>query len=282
MKEAIIIGFSYKQSIPGVFFDIFRVYSFCKKRKFDKISVITDISHDYIDISRTVIKEGFNSDIFNFIETIKLNDEYTMCTTSRMFMKIIERKTRDSKKNILVYYSGHCINSRILLPNDDKVLLVKFKEMFTDCSKILFILDCCNASIDLPYKLKGNTFRSNNTCRDETSQILCICSSSTDEKSALTSEGSLFTRSCFYFLDEEANNRKDINTFLSCTQQDIVDNAAMYSTTLNEKLIRPKQTCAIYSSHPHINTLWGWIVNDLDMEITFHPECMAVLVKINR
>nr|QBK93859.1 MAG: caspase [Pithovirus LCPAC406] len=280
MKEAIIIGFSYKQSIPGVFFDLFRVYSFCKRRHFDKINVITDISHDYTDISRTVIKEGFNSDIFNFIEMIKLNDEYTMCTTSRMFTKTIERKTRNSKENILVYYSGHCINSRIRLPNDDKVLLVRFKEMFTSGSKILFILDCCNASIDLPYKLKGNTFRSNNICREETGQILCICSSSTDEESALTSEGSLFTSSCFDLLDEEANNRKHISTFLSCIQRDIVDNAAMYSTTLNEKLIRPKQTCAIYSSHPHLFTIWGWIVNDLDMEISFHPEAMSLLVKI--
>ncbi len=280
MKEAIIIGFSYRKSIPGVFFDLFRVYSFCKKRNFDKINVITDISHDYTDISKTVIKEGFNSDIFNFIETIKLNDEYTMCTTSRMFMKTIERKTRNSKGNILVYYSGHCINSRILLPNDDKVLLIKFKEMFTSGSKVLFILDCCNASIDLPYKLKGNTFRSNNTCQEERGQILCICSSSTDEKSALTSEGSLFTSSCFSLLDEESSNRKDISSFLSCIQKDIVDNAAMYSTSLNEKLIRPKQTCAIYSSHPYINTIWDWVVNDLNMEVYFHPEAMAILVKI--
>nr|QBK92898.1 MAG: caspase [Pithovirus LCPAC403] len=289
MKEIIIIGFSYKHfslhdTIPGVYFDLFRVYSYCKEGNFDRVNVITDIKEDYTDISQIVIDNGFSSKIFDFIETIKRKGEYTMCTTSKMLIKILDRPTYE---NLIVYYSGHCIGSRVILPNDDRVSLSKIKEKCINIDahqKILFILDCCNATLDLPYKLKGKTFRNNTMCDENKTnvEILCICSSSTDEESASSIEGSLFTQACFDLLREEKRNRKHISNFLSNIQKGITGNAAAYSTNLNEKLTRPKQTSRIESSHPSPYILWGWIINNLRIQIDFYPESMSILVKIDK
>ena len=279
--EAIIIGFSYSRSkdqemILGVFFDLFRAYSYCKKRGFI-LKVVTDIVRDFTDISQIVINEGLDSGIFNFIETIKNNGQYIMCTTVKKLEGILEEKTSNQ---LLVYYSGHCNNSRIILPDGGRLPLNKFKNMFS-CNSLLFILDCCEINFDMPYKLKGKTFRSSRIVDFKTNDILCICSSSSDEKSASSEEGSLFTRACFLVLNEEKSHRSHIGVLMQNIQKKIMSNAAAYSTNLNEKLIRPKQTCVIYSSSPCTDVMYSWVINDLGINIELFPASMTILIKID-
>ncbi len=111
-------------------------------------------------------------------------------------------------------------------------------------------------------------------------EILCITSSSFDERSASSFEGSLFTRACFDCLSVEKKRRSHIGTLLMNIQRGIVNNATVYAIRKNEKLIRPKQTCSICSTHPYIPVIWGWTVGRPNVDITFHPESLSVFIRI--
>ena len=199
MRKALLIGFQYsgEKKLPGIATDLYQVYSFLKKHDWqdDEICVMTDIEKDEsTDILKVPILEKIvDSDILTFVEECKNRNQYIRFTSHNHYNNFssIFPKT----KNLFIYYTGH-YKDGIILPNMSLVDLTDY--LLSE--RIFCIMDCCNAVLNLPFVLDETIFR----CREELKfykqKIICISSSSEDEKSITTPSGSLFTRHLFSFL----------------------------------------------------------------------------------
>nr|QBK93449.1 MAG: caspase [Pithovirus LCPAC404] len=300
MVRAILIGFCYDDThdtapLPGVFFDLFRVYSYCKISGFKDISVITDIRNDYDSelINQIVLDHNFSSDIFEFISNIKNRGEYIQFKSLSDFKTIAKTKISN---NLLVYFSGHCLqNTSIQLPDNDVVFIERFRDIMVPRRnllyknqmkrKILFILDCCGGELDLPYKLRNKVFRRNddygNSALSKLTEIVCIASSSSGERSATLRDGSLFTQACFECLSNEKRKRSHIGDLLSNIHRKTAGNAVAYASRINEKLIRHKQTVSLCSNSLYLPTIWSWVLGRENIDVLFYPNAQTIVVNID-
>ena len=216
MRKALIIGFQYSddKKLPGIATDLYQVYTFLKKHNWqeNEICVMTDIEKDETtDILKTsIIEKVVDSGVLSFIEDCKEREQYVLFTShyhynnfSSIFSEVGKSNDDRSSRtfNLFIYYTGHCKEGNIILPNNS---LINLPDYFSS-KNIFTIIDCCEGGLDLPFVLNGDIYRCKENPVFFKDKIICISSSKDDEKSITTQSGSLFSRHIFDFLDESSN-----------------------------------------------------------------------------
>lgn len=231
MRKALLIGFEYKdkKKLPGIATDLYQVYSFLKSYHWNdnEIFVMTDIEKDdSTDVLKTsILDEIVNSGILSFIEDIKERKQYIQFKSHNHYNNF--ESLFSSVSNLFVYYTGHCKDNNIIFPNNSLVSLNIFKTYMDKSKNVLCIMDCCESGINLPFLLKGKTYK----CHEEISKdsfvksnMICLSSSLENEKSITSKSGSYFTRYLFEILNKYSELyiiREKITTSLSNIKQTI-------------------------------------------------------------
>lgn len=271
MDAAVIIGFSYSKSlkftdrpfIPGILIDIYHAYKYVRSLiAGDNIIIITDIIADLnIEELRTSITNSVvGTDILNFVTEMRNQGYFRDYISKEYVFKDISEVLKGSKK-IFLYYTGHAIDGCILLPlmtneicyryDSPKDSIITFSsirdsisEKSLSNSKILIILDCCNANgLELPYKLIGKVYRLINKTNKvyPRQKFICFSASTIDESSVASRHGSIFSHIFFKYLKEKRN---------------IWDLLVTISDECSKKY---SQTVTVHSSYPDLKMIWRWL-----------------------
>ena len=268
MRNAILIGFEYAngKKLPGITIDLYLFYSFLKKNHWNdsEIIIYTDIKKDsHTEILKTAISEKIvDSDILSFFEEIKEKKQYIEFTSHNHYNNF-DFVLRDSKtENLFVYYSGHCKNSNLILPNESLISLINFKNILIKYSEVICIMDCCSCGFDLPfvcheneniYRLNSNSFI--------TSKIISIVSSLDNENSITSKIGSYFTKNLYSILSNEMSLFQIL---------DKLKNKGHYKNF--------KQTANISVSYPNLYFLFPWLYSKPSLSIVFTPHYIEILL----
>ena len=206
-RKALLIGFQYQneKKLPGIATDLYQVYYFLKKQgwKNSEIVIMTDIVKDEETevLKDAILEKIVNSDILTFIEDCRERKQYIQFNSNNHYNNFLSIFTKID--NLFVYYTGHCKNEILILPDNSNISLELFKKHFY-AKNVVCIMDCCEGGIKLPFILNNNIYR----CREELnfvkSEIICISSSLEDEKSTTTKIGSFFTRSLISVLNDSS------------------------------------------------------------------------------
>lgn len=284
MRVCILLLFTYKNSIeddnriklPGIEIDLYISYKFALKMNPDKIIVITDIIDELCvsSILNPVLKGVVNSDIFTIISTLKKNNQYWNYTNKYDMINIIKKYILESDE-LFIYYSGHGLNNKFVLPlyvknklcdkniidNNDNYyhtndFIINIIDNTNNKCEILLLIDCCQLTeILLPFKMNNNIYRINLTSeRNYPSQkIICFTSSHYNEDVLISSNGSLFTKYFFKYMNEFNNGH-------------IFDKVKKYhisnilNTLTKECELIFDQTPSVYSSYPDLKLIWFWLI----------------------
>lgn len=202
MRKALLIGFQYShdKKLPGIATDLYQVYSFLKKYNWqdEEICIMTDIEKDETtDVLKTSILEKIvDSEVLSFIEDSKERNQYVLFKSHNHYNNF-STIFPNEQINLFIYYTGHCKEGNIILPNKS---LINLTDYFSS-PNIFIVMDCCEAGLDLPFVLEGNIYRCKDKPKFFKDKIICISSSLEGEKSITTQSGSLFTRHVFKFLE---------------------------------------------------------------------------------
>lgn len=233
-RKAILIGFEYTyEKLPGISIDLYYVYTFLKNKgwKDDEIIIFTDIDKDYeTQILKTAILERIvNSDILSFIEDCKERKQYIRFTHYHNFFSMLDIFV----DNVFIYFTGHCKNGNIILPNSSMVS--DFTNLIKASSAIC-IMDCCEYKSELPWILNHNIYRLKDDIEKKDflkPEIICISSSLENEKTVTSKIGSYYTRYLFEILEKS----RSLDQILKMTKN---------------KLKNFKQTVNISASYPNL------------------------------
>ncbi len=275
----LLIGFEYIHSkrwdtLPGIPADLYQAYRYTKTIS-KNILVFTDIDKDYnTTVLQKAILDGYvDSGLLSFIEDTKERNQYTQYHSNQIngyninnFDQIASEFVKGLDR-LFIYYTGHGKGGDIILPDNTHVPLSYFRDIIVantinNC-QIISILDCCESNgMELPYKyIDGNYHLINHNFVHQ--RILCISSSHSNEDSAATRSGSLFTRILFGYLYSHFNQVITISALLD--------------------VVSTRSNICIYSTYPNIRILWNWFVksshNNLDVSIDNNNS--LILVQLN-
>jgi hypothetical protein len=289
--NVLLIGFAYTNinnlnpdsernpdPLPGMIFDLYHAYKWCKQRHYT-IKIFTDLqSIQYNHSFRTALRESIvGKDIKIICEEIMSNR--TLITDGQSFQSHITNYIKHIHGKIIIYYSGHGITQNMVMPNQDLVPFLSFRDIILNnksLTDLFFILDCCNpVGLNLPFNLKDNRFYLSSDQVDFVKpSILLITSAESTELSVATDTGSLFSRQLFYWLtrlaasDPPIIDRREKTVTLPIHKN---RNLTLLMSNLNKlmkrnALIYPqdsvRQQVAIYSSYVIEPMLWSWIISD--------------------
>lgn len=269
MRKALLIGFQYEngKKLPGITTDLYQVYCFLKKHGWQdhQIKVMTDIVKDETtDILKTSILEKIvNSDILTFIEDCQERGQYILFKSHHHynnFSTLFENK----ESNYFIYYTGHSKDGNIILPDQALISLDRFRE-YINVGRTICVMDCCGGGLELPFILNEGIYR----FRDESphqdrdndfvqNEIICISSSSENEKSLTSQAGSFFTRYLFSILDEPTLS---ISSILKKIRKSLID---------------IKQTANILASFPTLRYLPGFLYSFSPLTIEIRPNHIII------
>ena len=283
MDACIIIGLSYNKSdkltdrpfIPGIVIDIYHAYKYVKSLIINNnILIITDIIYDINinDLRESITNSTVDVEILHFISEIKNMGYLKDYTSNVQIFKQIKRVV-NKRKRIFFYYTGHAVNGNILLPLANEEVCYKY-EQTTDSiitfssirdalsrdsarnSKILTILDCCNANgLDLPYKLINKVYRL--TLKSDkvypSQKLICFSATMIDESSIASKNGSIFSYIFFKNL-QEYRNIADLLLFVS-----------------NECSKKYDQTVTVHASYPNLKMIWRWLCFNDQVSVKLNP-----------
>lgn len=273
-RKAFLIGFGYEgnKKLPGISIDLYKVYSFLIKYgwKDEEIKILTDvIKDDSTDVLRSsILKNIVNADVLTFIEDIKEKEQYVLFKSHNYYNNFSNFFT--SANYYFVYYTGHCKDGNIILPNNNFLSLNLFKSYF-NAEITICIMDCCEAGIRLPFVLHEKIYRCNDELKisDFTkNKIICISSSIENEKSMTSQVGSFFTRCLFSILE---NPSLSLSIVLQKVRKELTSIVSSYS----DKKI---QTAAISVSHPHLSYLPGFLYSLPTFLAILHPSHLVLEV----
>ena len=227
-RKALLIGFEYKddKKLPGIPVDLYLVYCFLKENGWEdsEISILTDIvKDDATDILKASILENVvNSGVLTFIEEIREKNIYH-CYKFHNHYNNFSTFFDVDVENLFIYYSGHCKDGNIILPDKALISLNHFRNLLMK-NDVFLIMDCCEGGIELPWVLSDDIYRLKDDITKETfisSKIICISSSLENENSITSRSGSYFTRTLFKLLkpDDLNNLLKSICSALSSIKQ---------------------------------------------------------------
>lgn len=284
MDAAVIIGFSYDNNLygrstdrtflPGILIDIYRSYKYVESVTSNKnITVITDLVMDpnITDLKESIVKSIVDLEIINTIRDLDVKG-YLHSFSSKADLLIKVKSVCKNCRKIFIYYTGHALNGNILLPLSNLEVCYKYNRIVDSsisfsvlrdiiCSnskknaEIFSILDCCNSNgFDLPYKIINGVFRltmkSNKVY--PTQKFICLSSTSSDEVSASSKNGSIFTN---IFFDNFGVERSLIN---------------LLGIVLEECKMKFDQTVTVNSTYPDLKLIWKWLLTPKDIFVKFN------------
>lgn len=264
MPTVIIISFEYTEDrLIGSIYDLQKVYQHFIELKYE-ICIISDIIYNYIHYDQKHLDKIKNKSetIRKFLDflckKVEINryNQNTFLTTLKSFLL-----NRDDK--FFIYYSGHGVESSILLPSKEKIKFNFFINYVAQCideiSQIFFLFDCCKVgNINMTYKLDRSIFNYVNEVFYKHC-IMIISSSSDGQDSISTKYGSLFTK--HFFKQFETYNIDDI-------REEINDNVIIDALKIKNMIEIP--TISIYTSYITFPILYSWIF-DSSIEIIPNP-----------
>ena len=269
MRTALLIGFSYANGVetklPGVSIDLYLMYRLAQNSKADNILVVTDIDKDEDNqlLTEAIVSEIADLDLYNFISRLTTQDGYISYRSKQQLQEVIVQACQSDQ--LFLYYSGHGAEDSFILPSLEKLGTCWIVDTIRCCRvcQSLIVLDCCNASIDLPYKLAGRyRLRSRNFVRPN---ILCLAASQQGESSYASGRGSTFTRSLVRALGAGClvdKGRRRSHRNLNHLVQRIT--SEYKGSTVN-----------VYSSHPNINNMYSWLYGKT-MEVVVDGCCVRI------
>lgn len=272
-RKAFLIGFSYEgnKKLPGISIDLYKVYSFLIKYGWqdEEIKILTDVvKDDSTDVLRdAILKNIVNADVLTFIEDTKEKGQYTLFKAHNYYNNFSNFFTPASY--YFVYYTGHCKDGNIILPNNSLLSLNLFKSYLIGEST-LCIMDCCEAGIKLPFILHEKVYRCDGELKisDFTkNKIICISSSLENEKSITSGTGSFFTRCLFSILEDSSLS---LATILQRVRKEL---SFIVSSYMNNKQI---QTATVCVSHPHLSCLPGFLYSFPTFFLSLHPSHLVL------
>jgi hypothetical protein len=260
--KVVLIVFKYKKNIlHGSLIDLYLTYHHALKITDENlIDIITDID----DISFESLRNSITEKIIN-------PQDYEM---ENFLKKLSNVKTKndillnDSNiyDKIVIYFSGHCENGNLLLPNQDEYSFSKFKsdvlKISSPDAKIFCILDCCEPpDFNLQYKFEDNIFVLNSKYDYISQTFLLITSSDENQKSNMKMSGSIFTKYLFQLLSkrEFKKIKKEVNDKIRNENHDL------------------EQHMNIYCSKNIFPILWNWLLFKQNYEIIF--EYSNIIIK---
>jgi hypothetical protein len=280
MIVAIVIGFYYKDSLPGVFVDIFNTYNFCMKSDW-KTYILSDIDLYKLNngIREGVISDKINSGITNFMnesgrDNVNIHNKFVINNTDQLLNCFYNILLNEDIDKIFFYYSGHGENNCIVLPDDSVISFDEIRNIFFDkgnVKDIFIILDCCNPShFNLPFILEDKIFRLNGKLLVPTrDNIILLSSSLGNGESGSVRAGSFFTGNLYKQII-------DCDGYLPSISENITEK-------IREKNVNFGQTVSVYSSFNIVPFIWEWVfkVNDQKnyRDIFYDPEIDSIVVK---
>lgn len=296
MRKAFLIGFEYdkEKKLPGITVDLYIVYNFLKNNgwKDEEISILTDIEKDYTtDVLKiAILKQVADPEILSFIEDCKERKIYHLFKAHNhynnflSFLSLKKNLGKNLKENLkgehnFVYYSGHCKENNIILPNRSLISFDIFRKTLTNNSnaksilqpnsnenkvkiksKTVLIMDCCEGGIELPWILNDKIYR----LKDEISltnfveeEIICISSSLENENSTISKSGSYFTRSLFKNLEK--------------------NDLFLFNILKKTNFSSSKQTPNISASYPNLLYIPAFIYSYPQLNIKVFPSYISIL-----
>lgn len=266
----IIIGFNYFNdvSLPGTLIDLYRVYNYFKKGP-NKIIIITDIQKNPNPniLIHSIIHLEIVPNILSFIDDIKKRNEYYYFINRNKLLEHLFKLISDETR-IVIYYSGHSCQNGFILPcytptvtmidppkqeylytHDIEELIL----MSNKLSQILIVNDSCfNFNFNLPFIINENGSRFISSNKIYRQQIICINSSTFNNTSFSTVDGSIFTY-----------NLINILSTLNISFKNILQR-------LNKGNLPENDQSLIYTSYPNIYYIWYWVLNK-KLNIYFNP-----------
>lgn len=261
MPIAILIVFEYEHKpLTGAIIDLYHAYKWCKSFNC-KINVFTDIEYikDSSILEAAFEKNIVEDDIMTFYENI--DSKYIVNNSSELLSELNNILDISKDNKIIIYYSGHGVENNAIMPNKELFSFISFRnkllDLFDSYTEIFWILDCCNPNgLNLPFKLKNNSFElSSSQIECVTQPILLLTSSNSNEKSIASKFGSIFSKSLFTFLSNIDTDRNLTNMINSLSNE------------INILQTGYTQTISLYSSYVINPVLWMWIgsVNNYDI-----------------
>lgn len=259
---SIIIGFCYNKSYQGSI-----------PNDDDDDSSLSFIRSDIESVRGLVKKGGGISAIFtDLVGEDEDEDNKVVIITSRddLEMEILDLEL-NLEKRILIYYTGHGdVNSKMRLPNGDLYPLSDFRDFIAkqvdESTEILFILDCCySGGLSLPYclSLECGRFRLTDIDKPAIPMIMCLSSSSSEQKSIALSGGSVFTKHLISAICEGKNSLVTLSKLL-------------LSKTTGDG-ISGEQTMNVHCSYPIPPVLWTWVtIPGISIYINDPMSCLII------
>ena len=254
MVQVIIISFEYTENrLLGSIFDLYKVYSHFKKLNYN-IHIYTDIIYNYIYFDYKYLDniKNKNNRIRDFIDLIcrQTTEPYNKYN----FLKKIKNDIIKDDK-YFIYYSGHGIDGKLLLPSFEKIdfndFIYEIIKSIKDYSQIFILLDCCKiGDVHMTFKFDNKILKYHYDIYYPHC-IYIMTTSSSNEDSLSTQNGSLFTK---YFFKE--HKIYEFNYIIEYIQNEII----MDALNIKNKIEIP--TISIYCSYINHPILWLWIFID--------------------
>jgi hypothetical protein len=213
-RLAVILAWQYsgrQVPIPGLIVDVFRVWSFFRELGY-KFLFVTNMKSEHIPHSAMsqITSSEIDGSIYNFssfLQSVAVEDVESKFNQLSMTTEVEEAD------EILVYFSGHGENKKIILPNGEFMNSSALVNFIPSDKKKTIIFDCCNPdSLGCSLVWKDNKFVYRNESAtvgpslslkyDKRARILILASSEEEGTALAEDSGSLFTTCLIRLLKE--------------------------------------------------------------------------------
>lgn len=219
----VIIGFDYDcskgkcvpEKLPGTCVDIFRARNFFRNTsKVNDLVILTDIktSPSVTKLIDPIIDGIVDDKIVDFFPTLLESKDYNyvFCIDDLITsLKNTLLSFAAQHGGLVVYYTGHAEDSKIVLPSGELYDIVFLEDIirgYLPEIELLIILDCCSTVLQ---------------CGINPKSIYLVSSVTNSDRSMSTSKGSLFSRVLFSMLLLKTDDLKKIeNDFPQESEKD--------------------------------------------------------------
>lgn len=285
MYTAVLIGFQYGDDLklPGIVIDLYSAYRFCREAGAECF-VLTDITEDEKTeyLSKAVFDGVVDAGVFSFISQIQTRGEHYYIAPEHAQERlhfILTCVFGAEPPRLFIYFTGHGLaregteDSGLILPSREIFSFYQLRSRIMRlplASEIIWINDCCHVSgIQLPYKLSRQGFyelTSGQFCPIQ--YLLFLGSTSVDEKSLVSREGSIFSNIVFRRLLQAVDDRKTEFRDVRLLMENVKERLEADPETRS-------QQPTVFSSHPNLFFFWPWFFGKA---LYFEPTSSVVVM----
>jgi hypothetical protein len=253
-RYALLIGFIYPNSyqrLPGSLVDLYRVYSFLRKKGFSEIDLITDLDTDpeTFDYRQPIIEGYVDANMLSFISEMKKTKKHHLVRNNEDLSNIILSLLK-GKDRLFIYMTGHgeergfvCPVGILSWPDLQSSIFTPLRKK----SQAIMILDACHAwHFQLPYFLS----RDKNRLSFVGTTFFPVCHlvlfATQGREAAATTSCSLVTRSLINLLE------KGYDQYFFLRQK--VEEDLKSTETLRSMQLQ----VGVYTSYPSLYRIWPW------------------------